>query len=65
MKSVFTKREVQYNLRCKNHLQLSNIRTAKYGIENIQCIGHHLWFSLLEEIKDSGTLTNFKQKIIS
>ena len=64
-KNIFTERDVQYNLRSKNHLQLLNIRTAKYGIENIQCIGHHLWASLLDEIKDLGTLINFKQKMKS
>ena len=64
MGNIFSKREVQYNLRSKNHLQLPNVKTAKYGIENIQQIGHHLWASLPEEIKDSDTLTNF-QKIKS
>ena len=38
------------------------MKTAKHGIENIQYIGHHLWASLPEEIKDSGTLTNYKKK---
>ena len=35
------------------------------GVETIQYIGHHLWASLLEEIKDSHTLTNAKQRIKS
>ena len=61
MESIFTKREVQYNLRSKNHLQLPNVKTAKYGIEHIQYIGHRLWASLPKEIKDSDTLTNLKQ----
>ena len=65
MKNIFTERDVQYNLRSKNHLQLPNTRTAKYGIANIQYIGHHLWASLPDEIKDSGILINFKQKIKS
>ena len=65
MKNIFTERDVQYSLRSKNHLQLPNVRTAKYEIENIQYIGHHLWASFPEEIKDFGTLTNFKQKIKS
>ena len=43
-------------------MQLPNVKTAKHGIEIIQCIGHHLWASLPEEIKDSGTLPVFKQK---
>ena len=65
MKNIFTERDVLYNLRSKNHLQLPTIRTAKYGMENIQYIGHHLWASIPDEIKDSGTLINFKQKIKS
>ena len=60
MKSMFTERDVEYNLRSKNNLQLPNIRTSKYGIENIQYTSHHLWASLLDEIKDSGTPINFK-----
>ena len=63
MKDIFTERDVQYNLRRKNHLQLPNVKTAKHGIANIQYIAHHLWASLPEEVKDSGTLTDFKQKI--
>ena len=63
MKDIFAERDVQYNLRSRNHLQLPNVKTAKYGIENIQYIGHHLWASLPEAIKDFGTLANFKKKI--
>ena len=65
MKNSFTERDVQYDLRSKNHSQLPSAKTANYGFENIQYIGHHLWASLQEEIKDSGTSTNFKQKIKS
>ena len=65
MNNIFTERDSQYNLRIKNHLQLPNIRTGKYGIENVQYIGHHLWASLPDEIKDSGTRINFKQKMKS
>ena len=36
MKNVFTERDAQYNLRNKNHLQLPNVMTAEYGIDNIQ-----------------------------
>ena len=39
------------------------LQQQKHGIENTQDIGHNLWASLLEEIKDSDTLTNLKQKI--
>ena len=44
---------------------MHNVKTATHGIENIQYIGHYLSASLPEEIKDSGKLTNFIQKIKS
>ena len=62
MKKIFTERDVQYSLRSKKPLQLPNFKTANYGIENIRYIDHHLWASLLNEIKDSCTLMNFKLK---
>ena len=65
MKKIFTERNVQSNFRSRSHLQLLNFKTAKYGVENIQYIGHHLWSSLPEEVKESDRLTNFKRKIIS
>ena len=51
------------SLKIKNRLQLPNVKTGKYGIENIRCIGHYLWASLPEKVKDSDTLTNFKQNM--
>ena len=65
MEGIFTERDVQYTLRSKNHLLLPNVKTAKHGIENIPYIGHYLWASLPEAIKDSGTLTYSEQKIKS
>ena len=56
MKNIFTKRDTQYNAGSKNHLQLLNVKTAMYEIENIHYMGHYLWASLPEEIKDSDTL---------
>ena len=34
MKNIDTERDVQYSLRSKPHLQLPNVKTAKYGVEN-------------------------------
>ena len=36
IKYISTQRDVQYNLRNKNHLQVPNVKAAKYRIENIQ-----------------------------
>ena len=63
MKKILTEREIQYNLRNKNHLRLPKVNTTSYGIEYIQYRGHHLWASLPREIKDSNTLVEFKWKI--
>ena len=51
MKNIFTERDVQYNLRSKNNLQLPNAKTARYRIEDVQYIGHRLWVSLREEVQ--------------
>ena len=59
MGKVFTKERGQIQF----HLQLPNVKTVKYGIESVQYIGHHLWASIPEEIKNTISLTNFKQKI--
>ena len=63
MKNILTERDIQYNLRSENHLRLLKVNTTSYGIENIQCRGHHLWSSLPREIKDFNTLVEFKRKI--
>ena len=35
MKDIFTERDIQYNLRSENHLQLPKMKTTSYGIKNI------------------------------
>ena len=45
VKNLFTERDVKYILRSKNHLQLPNAKTAKYGIENIQYINYRIYYS--------------------
>ena len=62
MKTILTERDIQYNLRSENYLQLQKVKTTSYGMENIQCRVHHLWPSLPREIKDSNTLVEFKRK---
>ena len=63
MRDVFTEKENRYKLRSENHLQLPMAKTTTYGIENIQYRGCLLWSTLPKEIKDSNTLSEFKQKI--
>ena len=48
---TFLLRDIQYNLRSENHLQLPKVNTTSYGIENIQYRGHHLWPLLQGKLK--------------
>ena len=63
MRDVSTEKNDHYKLRSENHLQLPMAKTTTYGIENIQYRGCLLWSTLPKEIKDSNTLSEFKQKI--
>ena len=63
MRDVFTEKNNHYKLRTENHLQLPMAKTTTYGKENIRYRGCLLWSTLPKEIKDSNTLSEFKQKI--
>ena len=59
---VFQKNET-YNLRSGNHLARKTIRTTQYGIENVSNLGAKLWNLLPGEIRNSSSMTVFKNKI--
>ena len=59
---VFQQNET-YNLRSGNHLARKNIRTTQYGIESVSNLGAKLWNLLPREIKNSFSITVFKNKI--
>ena len=59
---AFHKNET-YNLRSGNHLAQENIRTTQYGIESVSNLEAKLWNLLPREIKNSSSLTVFKNKI--
>ena len=64
MKEMFVFQENEtYNLRSGNHLARKIIRTTQYGIESISNLGAKLWNLLPREIKNSSSLTVFKNKI--
>ena len=64
MKEIFVFQENDtYNLRSGNHLARKNIRTTQYGIESVSSLGAKLWNLLPGEIKNSSSLTVFKNKI--
>ena len=59
---VFQQNET-YNLRSGNHLARKNIRTTQYGIQSVSNLGGKSWNLLPREIKNSSSLTVFKNKI--
>ena len=63
MGEIFVEKNIQINLRGKNHLSVSIPRTRAYGMKTIRYMGHKLWQSLPLDIKESHTLTEFKRKI--
>ena len=64
MKKIFVFQEIEtYNLRSGNHLARKNIRTTQFGIESVSILGAKLWKMLPGEIKNSSSLTVFKNKI--
>ena len=67
MKEIFVFQECDtYNLRSGNHLARKNIQTTQYGIESqsVSNLGAKLWNLLpARELKDSSSLTVFKNKI--
>ena len=64
MEQIFVFKENDtYNFRGGNHLARKNIRTTQYGIESVSNLGAKLWNLLPREIKNSFSLTVFKNKI--
>ena len=64
MKEIFVFQENEtYNLRSGNHIVRKNIRTIQYRIESDSNLGAKLWNLLPREIKNSSSITVFKNKI--
>ena len=63
MKSVFPERVVPFNFRNKNPFITTNINSVFNGSETISFRGPKLWTLVPEEIKNSETLIEFREKI--
>ena len=64
MKGIFVFQENKIcNLRSGSHLARKNIRTTQYRIESVSNLGAKLWNLLPREIKNSSSLTFFKNKM--
>ena len=63
MDEIFLKRSVRYNLRNTNTFLLPMVHTVNCGTETIRYRGQRIWHYLPQEIKDSNSVQQFKNKI--
>ena len=63
MKHVILEREIPYNLRNLNPFQSTNVSTVFNGTETVAFRGPKIWAIVPEDIKKTGSLTRFKEKI--
>ena len=60
---LFTKKEINYNLRIKDILTLPKASTASFGTNSIAFRGSILWNSTPDVIKSSNTVSIFGKSI--
>ena len=63
MQQLFSEKEHQHDLRNRNNWETRNIRTVKFGSETIQNMGPKTWELVPNDIKQSTSLLQFKNKI--
>ena len=63
MKEIFVEKRSSYGLRGCHDLLLPQVRTTCNGLETISFRGCRLWQALLNDIKQSETLSSFKRRI--
>ena len=63
MNEIFIQRTPPYDLRNTNTFLLPSVHTVNYGTETVRYRGQRIWRSLPQEIKDTGSLQQFKNKI--
>ena len=65
MLDLFIRKEVTYDLRVKDLLQIPTARTVLNGLDSIVFRGSILWNAISDEIKSSQSIASFKRKIKS
>ena len=63
MKEIFMQRNISYSLRHGSHAQLPKVQTTPFGVESIAYLGNKLWQILPQEIKQSNSISIFKNKL--
>ena len=56
----FTTKEISYDLRIKNLLQIPKVKTSSYGQSSLSFRGSILWNTLSDSIKSAQNFTGFK-----
>ena len=59
----FTIKDINYDLRIKNLLQVPKVKTSTYGLSSISFRGSMLWNTLLDSIKSAQSTKSFKTMI--
>ena len=67
MRELFKPRDLQYNLRNKNTLDVPKVRITSYGIETVQSIHRKMWQMLPPppNVRESPSLIAFKKELRS
>ena len=60
---LFFQKNETYSLRSGNHLARKTVQTTQYGIESAPNLGAKSWNLLPGEIRNSSSMTVFKNKI--
>ena len=63
MDIIFPERNIPFNLRNPCHFYSSSIRTVQNGSDTISTQGPKIWSQIPDEIRNSKTLSQFKNKI--
>ena len=63
VRELFPEKVHQQELRYKRHWETYNVRTVKYGTETIKHMGPKTWNLVPNEIRESKSILEFKQKI--
>ena len=63
IQNLFIENTNQYDLRNKNVWVTTNIRTVAFGRETLTYMGPKIWQLVPADIRNAGTLLEFKQKI--
>ena len=60
LSEFFTTKEINYDLRIKNLIQVPKVKTSTYGQNSVSFRGSKLWNALSDSIKSPQSTKSFK-----